>query len=151
MSNYSTDADVLEYEPQIKEYGIIDFSSYHAKTTADIQRLLRIEWWPRVSRATATTSGYFNTTDLEMNATKLTASQLTRAAVFHVLAYYILPQLTQHGVERDRFREMIDFYKGRFREEFDLVLQDGVEYDFDGDGTVQNTEKQTEHFNRLVR
>jgi len=150
MSNYSTDADVLEYEPQIKEYGIIDFSSYHAKTTADIQRLLRIEWWPRVSR-TQTASQYFRTTDLEMDNTKLQAAQFTRVAVFHVLAYYILPQLTQHGVERDRFREMIDFYKARFREELDLVLQDGVEYDFDSSGTVENTEKQPEHFNRLVR
>jgi hypothetical protein len=86
-----------------------------------------------------------------MDNTKLQATQFTRAAVFHVLAYYILPQLTQHGPDRDRFREMIDFYKSKFREEFDLVLQDGVEYDFDGDGVIENTEKQTEHFNRLVR
>ena len=150
MSNYATDTDVLEYEPQIKEFGIIDFSAYHAKTTADIQRLLRIEWWPRVSR-NYSAGKYFNSTDLEMDATKLTTTQFTRAAVFHVLAYYILPQLTQHGVDRDRFREMIDFYKAKFREEFDLVLQDGVEYDYDGDGTVENTEKQTEHFNRLIR
>ena len=150
MSNYSTDADVLEYEPTIKEYGVIDFSSYHAKTTADIQRHLRIEWWPRVRRSSLH-SRYFATTDLEMDNTKLTASQLKRAAVYHVLAYYILPQLTQHGPDRDRFREMIDFYKSKFREEFDLILQDGVEYDFDGDGVIENTEKQTEHFNRLVR
>ena len=150
MSNYSTDTDVLEYEPQIKEFGIIDFSAYHAKTTADIQRLLRIEWWPRVSRTTGTNS-YFQTTDLEMNNTKLVATQFTRAAVFHILAYYILPQLTQHGAEPDRFRMMIDFYKARFRDELDMVLQDGVEYDFDSSGAVENTEKQPEHFNRLVR
>ena len=150
MSNYSTDADVLEYEPQIKEFGIIDFSAYHAKTTADIQRLLRIEFWPRVSR-TYSSGKYFNSTELEMDNTKLQATQFTRAAVFHVLAYYILPQLTQHGPDRDRFREMIDFYKSKFREEFDLILQDGVEYDFDCDGVIENTEKQTEHFNRLVR
>jgi hypothetical protein len=74
MSNYSTDADVLEYEPQIKEYGIIDFSSYHAKTTADIQRLLRIEFWPRVSR-TYSSGKYFNSTELEMDNTKLQATQ----------------------------------------------------------------------------
>jgi len=150
MSNYSTDTDVLEYEPQIKEFGIIDFSAYHAKTTQDIQRLLRIEWWPRVSR-NYSSSRYFNATDIEMDATKLTATQFTRAAVFHVLAYYILPQLTQHSPERDRFREMIDFYKAKFREEFNLVLQDGIEYDADQDGTVTDSEKQPEHFNRLVR
>ena len=71
-----------------------------------------------------------------MDNTKLQSAQFTRAAVFHVLAYYILPQLTQHGIERDRFREMIDFYKARFREELDLVLQDGVEYDSTAAGSI---------------
>ena len=46
---------------------------------------------------------------------------------------------------------MIDFYKARFRDEFDMVLQDGVKYDYDGDGTVEDHEEQTQHFNRLVR
>jgi hypothetical protein len=46
---------------------------------------------------------------------------------------------------------MIDFYKSKFREEFDFILQDGVKYDFDGDGTVQDSEQQAQHFNRLVR
>jgi hypothetical protein len=149
MSNYSTDADVIEYEPTIKEYGVIDFSSYHAKTTADIQRHLRIEWWPRVRRSSQPLR-YFDR-GLEMDTTKLNAAQLKRAAVYHVLSYYILPQLTKHDAEPDRFRMMIDFYKARFRDELDMVLQDGVEYDFDNDGTVEDAEKQPEHFNRLVR
>ena len=148
MSNYSTDADLLEYEPQIKEYGVIDFTDYHAKTTADVQRYLRIHWWPRVSRNYTTSS---LRTHLEMDATKLQAAQLKRSAVFHVLAYYILPQLTQHGAEPDRFRMMIDFYKAKWQEEIDLVLQDGVEYDFNADSTIGTTEKQTVHYNRLVR
>ena len=150
MSNYSTDTDVLEYEPQIKEFGIIDFSSYHAKTTADIQRLLRIEWWPRVSR-NYSAGKYFNSTDLEMDVTKLDSAQLKRAAVYHCLSFYILPKLTRHEPEGDRFRMMIDFYKARFRDELDMVLQDGVKYDFDGDGTVEDHEQQPAHFNRLVR
>ena len=88
MSNYSTDADILEYEPTIKEFGVIDFSAEHTKTTADIQRHLRIEWWPRVSRA-STTSRYFNSTNLEMDITKLDSAQLNRAAVYHCLSFYI--------------------------------------------------------------
>ena len=150
MSNYITDADILEYEPTIKEYGIIDFSVAHSKTTADIQRHLRIEWWPRVRRA-KDYSNYFSTTDLEMNNSKLTASQFKTAAVYHCLAYYILPQLTQHMADPDRFRMMIDFYKARFREELDYVLADGIKYDWDGDGTVEASEEQPQHFNRLVR
>lgn len=150
MSNYTTDADILEYEPTIKEFGVIDFSDYHTKSTADIQRHLRIEWWPRVRRSTDY-SRYFNTTELEMDNTKLEAAQFKRAAVFHCLAYYILPQLTQHMPDPDRFRMMIDFYKSRFREEFDLCLEDGIKYDWDNDGTIAAHEEQTQHFNRLVR
>ena len=152
MSNYTTDADILEWEPSIKEYGIIDFSTYHAKTKDDVNRWLRIHWWPKVRRASMNrNASYFNSAEAEMDETKLTASQLKTASVFHILAYYILPQLTQHGAEPDRFRMMIDFYKNKWLEEIQLVLQDGVEYDWDDSGTVENTEKQPEHFNRLVR
>ena len=150
MANYTTDADILEYEPQIKEYGILDFSSEHTKTTADIQRHLRIEWWPRVKRA-AVRGRYFSTSDVEMDTTKLTDSQFKRAAVYHCLSFHILPKLTQHTAEPDNFRMMIDFYKGRFRDELDMVLQDGVEYDADDSGTVTDAEKSAVHFNRLVR
>ncbi len=150
MANYATDSDVLEYEPRIKDYGVIDFTSDHTRTTADIQRLLRVEWWPRVSRNYGI-SKYFSNSGLEMTTTKLTDAQFKRVAVYHVLAYYILPRLTQHQGEEDRFFQMIAFYKNKFREEFDLCLADGIEYDFDGDGTVEDTEKQTTHYNRLVR
>lgn len=149
MSNYATDSDVLEIEPRIKDFGVIDFTADHTKTTADIQRLLRIEWWPRVSRQSSTK--YFSGAGLEMDNTKLQAAQFKRTAVYHVLAYYILPRLTQHQGEDDRFFQMIAFYKNKFREEFDLVLADGVEYDYDGDGTVDEVEKQTAHYNRLIR
>jgi hypothetical protein len=86
-----------------------------------------------------------------MEASKLTNSQFTRSAVFHVLGYYIFPALTQRGPDEDRFSIQEQYYKTRFREELDLVLQDGVEYDFDGSGTVTDSEKQAAHFNRLVR
>lgn len=46
---------------------------------------------------------------------------------------------------------MIDFYKSKWQEEIDFVLQDGVKYDFDGDGTVEDNEQQPVHYNRLVR
>ena len=55
------------------------------------------------------------------------------------------------SAEPDRIGVMIDFYKARFQEEFDLVLEDGVQYDFDGDGTVEDHEEQPVHFGRLVR
>lgn len=145
----STDADVLEYEPSITQYGIQTFTDLHEKTRQDIFRLLRIEWWPR--QKSNLTRYPITSVSLEMDTTLINEPQFTRCAVFHVLAYYILPRLSKFTPESDVFNEKMQFYKTRFQEEFQLVLKDGVEYDFDNDGTVEEAEKQPVHFGRLVR
>ena len=50
-----------------------------------------------------------------------------------------------------KFREQMNFYKGRFEEEFDLILRDGVHYDLDSSGTFTDSEKQAFYRGRLVR
>lgn len=148
----STDQDIQEYMPDLYDYGIQDFSADHAKTRQDIFRRLRVEWWPKhrpwTTDITIVGSAW---TQPEMDETLLTESQFTRAAVFHVLAYYILPKLMKFDPEGDRFENMQKHYKARFEEEFDLVLRDGVEYDANDDGTIETGEKQATHFMRLVR
>lgn len=148
MANFASDSDLLEYEPQIKDYGIQDFSDLHAKTTADIQRDLRIEWFPRSTygRYDITVGTY-----TEMNNDLLTNSQFTRAAVYHVLGHYIYPRLSTFSPDGDVFREKIQYYTEKYNTEFKKVLADGVEYDFDSSGDISNSEKQPTHFNRLVR
>ena len=46
MAQFATDTDLLEYVPDIKKYGIQDWSAQHEKTYDDIIRLLNIKWWP---------------------------------------------------------------------------------------------------------
>lgn len=145
----STDADVLEYEPSITQYGIQTFTDLHEKTRQDIYRLLRIDWWARQKSVVDRYSVV--KTPIEMDTTKIDDTQFTRCAVFHVLAYYILPRLSKFTPESDIFNEKMQFYKARFQEEFQLVLRDGVNYDFNDDGTVSDSEKQPVHFGRLVR
>ena len=148
----STDSDILEYMPDLFDYGIQDFTADHAKTRDDILRKLRIEWWPRFSAWSNDPSLVaYNRARPEMSADLLTESQFTRSAAFHVLAYYILPKLAKFDPDGDRFENMMKHYRSRFEEEFDLVLRDGVEYDSNDDGTVTDGEKATVHFGRLVR
>lgn len=148
----STDTDIQEYMPDLYDYGIQDFSADHAKTREDILRRLRIEWWPKFrSWSTDITIAGLPGARGEMDETLITESQFTRAAVFHVLAYYILPKLMKFDPEGDRFENMMKHYKSRFDEEFDLILRDGVEYDVNDDGTIDSGEKSATHYMRLVR
>lgn len=134
--------NVKEYQPDIAEYGIQDFDDDFAKTEADIHRLLKIKWWP-------VRKGGYSYTDFDTN--KLDETQLTRAAVFHCLAYYLTPKLTKFDPDSDKFNEMMSFYKERFAEEFDLVLQEGVKYDDNDDGTFAIEEQIVTHTGRLIR
>ena len=145
-----TENDILEYVPDIHEYGIQDFSDMISKSENDIYRLLRIRWWPDVASkiydiTLSDTSRYG-----EMDTNKLDPNELKRATVYHVLAYYILPQLTKHEVDGDRFTNMIDFYKARFDEEFDLMIRE-LHYDFDSDGVFENKERVHREQLKLVR
>ena len=145
----STDQNIIEYMPDLYDFGIQDFSADHAKTREDILRRLRIDWWP-TNNAWQYDISYASVTP-EMDETLLTESQFTRAAVFHVLSYYILPKLAKFDPEGDRFENMMKHYRSRFEEEYALVLRDGVEYDANNDDTISSGEKQTRNFMRLVR
>ena len=125
---YSSDADLVKLIPDILSLGITSFTDEHATAEEDIQRELRIKWWPRKN-----ISG-------EMDNSKLTGSQFKTTSAYLVMSRYALPQLT-NWVDGDRFGNMIDFYKARYSEEFDAVLADGVEYDEDGDGAVKEDER----------
>ena len=149
MAQFATDTDLLEYVPDIKKYGIQEFLTEHEKTYDDIIRLLNIKWWPttRFSQYDVSVLGGSS----KLSPSRLNSSQFTRAAVYHVLAYHIYPKLSTFDPDGDAFREQLTFYKGRFEEEFNLILQDGVHYDLDSSGTFTDSEKQAFYRGRLVR
>ena len=135
---FSSDADLMDIVPDILSFGIDSFSSDHAKAQADIERKIRADWWDK--------RGFSG----ELKAQYLTDSQWTRANAYLVLWKYALPQLT-NWVDNDRFLGMIDFYKSRFAEEIEAVFKDGVEYDDDNNGTIDDDEKTPINDGRLVR
>jgi len=148
----STDADLIKYQPDILTFGIDEFTDEHAKARDDILRKLRDEWWVR-SRNVTNYDISRSLPSLEMDDSKLTESQFERCAVYRVLSEYALPQLTKWNNEgsEDRFQVMMMHYRKKFDEEFNSILRDGVLYDFDGDGTVEQTEKQPFHTRRIIR
>lgn len=135
---FSSDADLMDIVPDVLSFGIDSFSTDHAKAQADIERKIRADWWDK--------RGFSG----ELKPQYLTDSQWTRANAYLVLWKYALPQLT-NWVDGDRFQGMIDFYKSRFAEEIEAVFKDGVEYDDDNNGTIDNDEKTPINDGRLVR
>ena len=148
----STDADLIKYQPDILTYGIDEFTDENAKARDDILRRLRDEWWSR-SRGKANYDISRSLPSLEMDTDRITESQFTRCAVYRVLSEYALPQLTKWNAEgdEDKFQVMMMHYRRKYDEEFNAILRDGVEYDYDDDGTVEESEKQPLHTRRIVR
>lgn len=135
---FSTDLDLVDLIPDILDFGVTDFVAYHDEAYNDILRDIRSKWWSK--------TGYLG----ELDATLLTNSQWVKANAYLVLWKYALPQLT-NWVDGDRFQNMIEFYKARYNDEMAAVYADGIEYDYNQDSTVSETEKGITIIGRLVR
>lgn len=140
---FATLTDLLQVEPTIQDYGVLEWDVELARSETEIKRILQVRWFKSYQ------SAHNNVT--QFDATLLTNSQWTQATVYHSLAYHICPKLTQFTPDRDKFREMMDYYSGRFEHEMDLCLRQGVEYDIDDSGTVSAEEKASVTQLRLVR
>lgn len=146
---FATIADIQEYEPDILNYGIQNFDDALAKAQQDVERYLRVNWWPshQIGKFDITIIGF----NAEMDENKLTDSQMTRATVYCALGYYIYPRLSRFEPEMDVFSMKYDYYKKMYAEEMDMVIRDGVEYDLDSSGDITDVEKTPQYFLRLKR
>jgi hypothetical protein len=145
---YATFEDLKQVEPNIDEYGVLDYDIELARSEQEINRLLSVRWWPGYLKSNRQT---FTATINLMDVAKLDPTQWTMAAVYHALAYHICPKLTQFGPEEDKFQIMMKYYAGRFEHEMDLAIRESVRYDADGDGTIQADERTPDTSLRLRR
>ena len=146
----ATITDVEQYEPDITSFGIPNFEEEITKAQNDVFRDLRIRWWP-----TYVIGLYdirkLNTGQSEPDEDLYTASQLTRACVYNALGFHIYPKLSKFDVEQDIFERKMEHYRKEYERELDLVIRDGIEYDADSSGIVDDSEKSTTNYLRLKR
>lgn len=150
MATLLTISDIQEYEPDILSYGIPEFSSEITQAQSDVFRDLRIRYWP-TQQIGLYDLKYLASGQLEPDEDLYTASQLTRAAVYQALGFHIYPRLAKFDEQVDIFERKMEFYRREYEREMDLVLRDGVEYDLDSSGTVEDAEKEPTHYLRLKR
>lgn len=146
---FATNNDILKYVPTIFDHGVEDFTDELAMAEDDVKRYIETEWFNKHY-----TQGYDNLgrrSGLTFDATLLTESQWTRATVYYALYAFILPQLATWRPDGDAFVVQIEHYRNRYAEEIQAVLAKGVEYDFDDDGTVDQSEKVISRRDRLYR
>ena len=105
---YASEQDLLQVDPTINDYGVIDFDVELAQSSNEINRLLKVRWF-LVWAKTQSNPG-------EFDATKLDATQWTKAAVYHALGYHICPKLSkfQSQGNEDNFQVKMNYYQGRF-------------------------------------
>ena len=161
MANYTganviVAGDVTKYQPDAFGFGIAsgdtEAVNFFAQTTNDILRQLRIEWFPTYKTNVYTDITVLNT--VEMENTKVNLDQFERAGVYLFLGRFLLPALTKFRpeTEKDRFERMGEFYMSEYNKEWRSILEDGVEYDETGDGTIVPNEREPLHgFRRLTR
>lgn len=149
---YATFNDLKQVEPTIDEYGVLDFDAELAKAEVEVNRILSVRWWPQYSKLGRKYDIRIIGDVPLMDTTKLEAAQWTQATVYYALAYHIAPKLTTFsGTDPDKFQVMMEYYRGRFESEMDLAIREGVRYDDDGDGTIQDDEKIPDTHLRLKR
>jgi hypothetical protein len=161
MSNYTganviVAGDVTKYQPDAFGFGIAstdtEATNFFAQTTNDILRQLRIEWWTVYKTNVYTDITVLGTN--EMENTKVNLDQFERAGVYLFLGRFLCPALSKFRpeTEKDRFERMAEHYISEYNKEFDAILEDGVEYDTTGDGTIVKNEREPLHgTRRLVR
>jgi hypothetical protein len=136
MATLATITDIKEYEPDIENYGINDFTAEITKAQNDVFRDLRIRWWPTQQLGLYDVK-FLTTGQIDPDDDLYTASQLTRVCCYQALGFHIYPKLAKFEPDMDIFERKMDFYR--------------KEYDLDSSGTVDDAEREPTHYLRLKR
>jgi hypothetical protein len=150
MAILATITDIKEYEPDIDNFGINDFTAEITKAQNDVFRDLRVRWWP-TQQIGLYDIKYLTTGQVDPDDDLYTASQLTRACCYQALGFHIYPKLAKFEPDMDIFERKMEFYRKEYERELDLCMRDGIEYDLDSSGTVSDAEKEPTHYLRLKR
>lgn len=100
-------------------------------------------WWQAyVNYVGGTFNDLHNLPDVNANNIKSRQQDFTDMCVFYAFAEYILPLLADFSEEAVSSEvQKIQYYKNKFDDRFEEVIRLADWYDYDGDGTVEDSEK----------
>ena len=125
------------------------------RSTERILSQLRSTGWWRSYYLKQSSASINTVADIpELDAAKILSRQndFTDLCVFHCFYYYIMPKIADFSDENNAERQKIGHYQAKYNELLGELLTAGDWYDYDGDATVESTEKQPGYYNlRRVR
>lgn len=126
---YCTNNDLTKYRPTILQKGVADWANQIAEAERQINRVLDVQWYRDAARDYG-----IDWRETPFDSTKLHEPEvhLNALACYKTLelAYAALAKETEEpdGYERHR-----DYYAKAYEEEFEVVLAEGIHYDWDAD------------------
>jgi len=155
MATYCTEDDMVKVRANIMDLGVASWEDQLTEAKAVIDRAIEVRWYRQAVKDYGSERGptrhidyreYPFDPDLMLNA----GTQLTRLAVYKTLqlAYMFL---ATDAPEPSAFERQAKTFESMYSTELSDVLAQGIDYDWDGSGALDYTEKRTPSMRRLSR
>jgi len=135
MANYSTDLNLVEIRPNIMRLGTDSWSAMHTEAKSIIDRILEVRWY----QDEAAEYGV-NPAEVPYDADLLSTTQVKRLSCYKALEL-IYEYLMKDTPEPDGFHRQMLHFRERFETELQTLLSYGIDYDWDDDGTIDESER----------
>lgn len=140
---YSVDADLVKVQNNILELGFSDWSDQHIESESVINRAIRVDWF----NGLAIENGYTSSFDESL---LLTPEQLNRSSVYKTLELIYLFLISNSDGED--YKEKYELFKNLYEIEIESAFKSGLDYDWDGSGSIESNEQYlTTSPRRLIR
>ncbi len=136
---FADNNDLLNLNSSIFEHEVQDWTAELTRAENDILRKIQAEWYNK---------RYNNDNWDPLN---LVEAQWTQATMYRAIGYYIMPRLTQWRTDSDAFQEQMEFYQARFAEEMSDQFAIGIQYDYNEDTVIDESEEYYNQQDRLWR
>jgi len=134
MANYTVNGDLFEVRPQLEAQNV-SFTDQHDESTRVINRTLESKWYfgDAKDRGIDPRNVRFDP-DLMLNS----AIQIKKLATF--LALKLIYERFITGFDDEVNQMLMQMYEKRYKDELELVLDLGIDYDWDDSGTIDDGE-----------
>lgn len=137
---YSTDADLIKIRPNILGLGVSSWESEpndkHTEAYSLINRALIYKWYKTV----AYSMGVDDWRATEFDPDLIDQNQVNLLSCYKTLELIYL-YLMKDSPEPDGFEREMKIFRGLYNDEFKELLAIGINYDWDGDETIESPDE----------